>query len=68
MIFFFLIASGLRPKNKVLINLLIFATALRQYLPFFDIDERRLKFDVVENSILLLKTSIASFVLNITSF
>ena len=37
----FLIASGLKPKNFFLINLMLFIMVLRCYLPFFDFEERR---------------------------
>ena len=52
--FLLIIASGIRPKNNFIIHTLLWLTVIRCYLPFFDIDERRLKFDAVENSILLL--------------
>jgi len=38
--FFLLVASGLKPKNEKIINLMFILTVLRNYLPFIDIDER----------------------------
>ena len=63
----FLIASGLKPKNFFLINLMLFIMVLRCYLPFFDFEERRERIDYVFNSTVLLKSTVGSLLLNIST-
>ena len=63
----FLIASGLKPKNFFLINLMLLIMVLRCYLPFFDFEERRERIDYVFNSTVLLKSTVGSLLLNIST-
>jgi len=45
----------------------MFLTVIRNYLPFFDIDERRKKWSNVNLNILSMKTFLMSFILNIST-